>query len=233
MKKTFIFTLLVMISMTMAAQKVNYAVNKSTGLLSRVSIKSDVYRMNWVQQYIDSLNPMAKAYKWGASVNMKKRHDGLTGHVRTDVKRWNNDYDLFEEYTITNETNEPYNLADLRFSLPFNTNPDVGSSKHQRCDVTVDLESGTKAYVKAVRQSGKSRHIALVLQKGKFSSYEMTEVEKPNGNNNGRYVLTVRPEDIVLKPGKSYTIKWCVFSYEDDDDFPKQLKHRGWKENKK
>jgi hypothetical protein len=232
MKQLTIITIMALMSLTATAQKVNYAVNRSTGLLSHLSIKGDLYRMNWMQVYADTLDPMHKAYRWGASVNMKKRDPENPVKITNSVKHWNIDYDVFEEYTIKNESKVPYDLSNLRITLPFNSNPDVGSSKHQRCDLTVSIGEGSRDYIKAVRQSGKPNHLGLIVQKGKLGRYEMLEVEKPSGNSNGRYILCVYPESYILKPGKSYTLKWCIFSFEDEEDFQKDIKHRGWKPKK-
>ena len=60
----------------------------------------------------------------------------------------------------------------------------------------------------------------------------MLEVEKPNSENNGRYVLTFYPESYILKPGKSYTLQWNIFVYNDEEEFNKELKKQGWKAKK-
>ena len=95
-----------------------------------------------------------------------------------------------------------------------------------------DYWTSNKTYVKAMRQSEKAPHIALIVEKGTIGRYEMLEVEKPSSVNNGRYVLTFYPESYILKPGKSYTLQWNVFVYNNEEEFNEGLKDHGWKPKK-
>ncbi len=234
MKRLSFLIVVMLIALTASAQykKVNFAVNRSSGLISFLRIKGDPYRMNWVQEYRDTLDPMSRSYLWGQAVNMLKQDPQNPVKISNTARRWSTSDDVVEVFTFKNESKVPYDMSNMRISVPFNSNPDVGSSKHHRCDITVSLNDGNKAYVKAVRQSEKAPHMALIVEKGNIGRYEMLEVEKPNSVNNGRYVLTFYPESYILKPGKSYTLQWNIFVYNDEEEFNKELKNHGWKAKK-
>jgi hypothetical protein len=232
---------------TVQGQKINYAINEKTGSLKRISIENDGRDMNWVLTTDGSQYEWVKeSYGWGLGemtigsngqetkkfwhkperIESKGKKSVSTynlGEIEVTLTRNVDKNDLVEEITFRNKSAGAVSLKDIAVNTPFNDNyPDSETCRHARTNAHI-WNGNHNAYVNAMHMSNNAPHLGFVLTEGNFASYEIRERDKEKGLSNFRGVILMNPEDVTLNAGKSYTLRWRLFSHTGWDDFSNKL----------
>ena len=143
-------------------------INPSTGAISELTLKGDNRSMNWVVKTDGTQYPWVKDnYGWGLGyftvvkgretvkrewrIPVEISPDGMKvlyreGDIRILVKREIKQGDLVEEYSFTNEGEDPVSLYDVAIYTPFNDNyPDAQQCINSRAHTHI-WKGGSAAY---------------------------------------------------------------------------------------
>lgn len=208
------------------AERMFYYMDTNTKLLTKISMRNDPAKMNWIIPCDGSIYPWIndKKYEWGYIKNdIPQGKDEIK--IETSVRRIIMGYNIVEEYTIENRSKVPIDLSQLAICTPWNAQyMEFDSVMAKRCDIEVKLKcEGSKAtYVKATRRNNKPPHVGLVLTKGDLSGYYTGDCTDLS-NNSQCGIMYVVPEKKKLKPKKKYVIEWHIFSFKSDKEFDKHL----------
>lgn len=218
------------------AQHIEYAVSPVSGAIESMVIQGDATRMNWVVRPDGSQYPWVtssdgwglgyftangKEYRWSqpevaASDKFTSYH---CGNVVITVSRKPCGDGLIEKYKFTNKGKKSVSLTDMGIFTPFNDNyPNAGTCVNSRCHAHI-WAGGNSAYVYAMRMGAYPPHIGLVLTEGRISDYEIWHRGNDKGNSQTRGIIALCPDNMTLKPGKSESIEWKIFTHNGKDDF--------------
>ena len=226
---------------------VEMRIDPSTGAISELTLKGDNRSMNWVVKTDGTQYPWVKDnYGWGLGyftvvkgretvkrewrVPVEISPDGMKvlyreGDIRILVKREIKQGDLVEEYSFTNEGEEPVSLYDVAIYIPFNDNyPDAQQCINSRAHI---WKGGSAAYVNAIRMGDFTPHLGLVVTDGAIRNYEIWERGRKKANSQTRGIIALDLPDLLLKPGESYSLEWHVFAHNGNDDFRRKLLEKG------
>lgn len=232
------FVALIMATMPITAQKVITTTDNVTGALFSIRLDNDKNNMEWVlntdaTQYewinkshgwgLGFFSIDGKKYKWDKPVEIKGDITKYrSGDIEITVKRKHHGNDLEEEYVFKNKGKKTLTLTDIGINTPFNDNyPDAATCMTGRCNAHI-WAAGSASYVNAMRMNGEGPHLGLVLTEGKIKSYEVSERALEKSYSNFRGVLSLNPNDMTLKPGKSANLSWTLFEHDGWDDFKKK-----------
>lgn len=237
MKKEFITMLLSLLATSFCyAQKIEYAVSPVSGAVESMVIDGDVTGMNWVvkpdgTQYhwvtssdgwgLGYFTANGKEYRWSKPTvtNSDKTAAYQCGNIIVTVSRKKCNDGLIEKYKFTNKGKESVSLTNMGIFTPFNDNyPNAETCVNSRCHAHV-WTGGNSAYVYALRMGAYAPHIGLVLTEGRISDYEIWHRGNDKGNSQTRGIIALCPDDMTLKPGKSESIEWKIFTHNGKDDF--------------
>ena len=130
---------------------------------------------------------------------------------------------IIEDINFKNNSNHIISLKDIAINTPFNDNyPNSKTCYLARTHAHI-WAGNHNAYINAIHMSGNSPHLGLVLTKGSIVSYEISERSIEKGSSNFRGVIALNPEDLIIEPGKSYSLQWRLFTHTGWDDFFKKL----------
>ena len=228
---------------------VEMRIDPSTGAISELTLKGDNRSMNWVVKTDGTQYPWVKDnYGWGLGyftvvkgretvkrewrVPVEISPDGMKvlyreGDIRILVKREIKQGDLVEEYSFTNEGEEPVSLYDVAIYTPFNDNyPDAQQCINSRAHMHI-WKGGSAAYVNAIRMGTFTPHLGLVVTNGAIRNYEIWERGRKKANSQTRGIIALDLPDLLLKPGESYSLEWHVFAHNGNDDFRHKLLEKG------
>lgn len=228
---------------------VEMRINPSTGAISELTLKGDNRSMNWVVKTDGTQYPWVKDnYGWGLGyftvvkgretvkrewrVPVEISPDGMKvlyreGDIRILIKREIKQGDLVEEYSFTNEGEEPVSLYDVAIYTPFNDNyPDAQQCINSRAHMHI-WKGGSAAYVNAIRMGAFTPHLGLVVTDGAIRNYEIWERGRKKANSQTRGIIALDLPDLLLKPGESYSLEWHVFAHNGNDDFRRKLLEKG------
>lgn len=228
---------------------VEMRIDPSTGAISELTLKGDNRSMNWVVKTDGTQYPWVKDnYGWGLGyftvvkgretvkrewrVPVEISPDGMKvlyreGDIRILVKREIKQGDLVEEYSFTNEGEEPVSLYDVAIYTPFNDNyPDAQQCINSRAHTHI-WKGGSAAYVNAIRMGDFTPHLGLVVTDGVIRNYEIWERGRKKANSQTRGIIALDLPDLLLKPGESYSLEWHVFAHNGNDDFRRKLLEKG------
>lgn len=211
-----------------------FQVNSLNGALTWLGIEGDP--MPWVQRTDGSQHPwVGEKYSWGLGymdvdgTTFKWEYDGQKYHagaVEISVERRLDGADMIESYTFRNTSSLRVRLKDIGIYTPFNDNyPDAATCMASRCHAHI-WPGGKAAWVCAVPMNGKGPGLGLMVEKGSITDYEIWERGNDKGWSNDRGVFALCPPDMTLRPGRSYTLSWRVFSH-GIEDFEEELLARG------
>lgn len=237
MKKEIIIVLFSLLATSFCfAQKIEYAVSPVSGAVESMVIDGDVTGMNWVvkpdgTQYhwvtssdgwgLGYFTADGKEYRWSKPtvINSDKTAAYHCGNIVVSVSRKKCNDGLIEKYKFTNKGKESVSLTDMGIFTPFNDNyPNAETCVNSRCHAHV-WTGGNSAYVYALRMGAYAPHIGLVLTEGRISDYEIWHRGNDKGNSQTRGIIALCPDDMTLKPGKSESIEWKIFTHNGKDDF--------------
>ena len=228
---------------------VEMRINPSTGAISELTLKGDNRSMNWVVKTDGTQYPWVKDnYGWGLGyftvvkgretvkrewrVPVEISPDGMKvlyreGDIRILIKREIKQGDLVEEYSFTNEGEEPVSLYDVAIYTPFNDNyPDAQQCINSRAHMHI-WKGGSAAYVNAIRMGDFTPHLGLVVTNGAIRNYEIWERGRKKANSQTRGIIALDLPDLLLKPGESYSLEWHIFAHNGNDDFRHKLLEKG------
>lgn len=228
---------------------VEMRINPSTGAISELTLKGDNRSMNWVVKTDGTQYPWVKDnYGWGLGyftvvkgretvkrewrVPVEISPDGMKvlyreGDIRILIKREIKQGDLVEEYSFTNEGEEPVSLYDVAIYTPFNDNyPDAQQCINSRAHMHI-WKGGSAAYVNAIRMGDFTPYLGLVVKNGAIRNYEIWERGRKKANSQTRGIIALDLPDLLLKPGESYSLEWHVFAHNGNDDFRHKLLEKG------
>ena len=228
---------------------VEMRIDPSTGAISELTLKGDNRSMNWVVKTDGTQYPWVKDnYGWGLGyftvvkgretvkrewrVPVEISPDGMKvlyreGDIRILIKREIKQGDLVEEYSFTNEGEEPVSLYDVAIYTPFNDNyPDAQQCINSRAHMHI-WKGGSAAYVNAIRMGAFTPHLGLVVTDGAIRNYEIWERGRKKANSQTRGIIALDLPDLLLKPGESYSLEWHVFAHNGNDDFRHKLLEKG------
>ncbi len=228
---------------------VEMRINPSTGAISELTLKGDNRSMNWVVKTDGTQYPWVKDnYGWGLGyftvvkgretvkrewrIPVEISPDGMKvlyreGDIRILIKREIKQGDLVEEYSFTNEGEEPVSLYDVAIYTPFNDNyPDAQQCINSRAHMHI-WKGGSAAYVNAIRMGDFTPHLGLVVTNGAIRNYEIWERGRKKANSQTRGIIALDLPDLLLKPGESYSLEWHVFAHNGNDDFRRKLLEKG------
>ena len=228
---------------------VEMRINPSTGAISELTLKGDNRSMNWVVKTDGTQYPWVKDnYGWGLGyftvvkgretvkrewrIPVEISPDGMKvlyreGDIRILVKREIKQGDLVEEYSFTNEGEDPVSLYDVAIYTPFNDNyPDAQQCINSRAHMHI-WKGGSAAYVNAIRMGDFTPHLGLVVTNGAIRNYEIWERGRKKANSQTRGIIALDLPDLLLKPGESYSLEWHVFAHNGNDDFRHKLLEKG------
>lgn len=228
---------------------VEMRIDPSTGAISELTLKGDNRSMNWVVKTDGTQYPWVKDnYGWGLGyftvvkgretvkrewrVPVEISPDGMKvlyreGDIRILVKREIKQGDLVEEYSFTNEGEEPVSLYDVAIYTPFNDNyPDAQQCINSRAHTHI-WKGGSAAYVNAICMGDFTPHLGLVVTDGVIRNYEIWERGRKKANSQTRGIIALELPDLLLKPGESYSLEWHVFAHNGNDDFRRKLLEKG------
>ena len=228
---------------------VEMRINPSTGAISELTLKGDNRSMNWVVKTDGTQYPWVKDnYGWGLGyftvvkgretvkrewrVPVEISPDGMKvlyreGDIRILIKREIKQGDLVEEYSFTNEGEEPVSLYDVAIYTPFNDNyPDAQQCINSRAHMHI-WKGGSAAYVNAIRMGAFTAYLGLVVTDGAIRNYEIWERGRKKANSQTRGIIALDLPDLLLKPGESYSLEWHVFAHNGNDDFRHKLLEKG------
>lgn len=228
---------------------VEMRINPSTGAISELTLKGDNRSMNWVVKTDGTQYPWVKDdYGWGLGyftvvkgretvkrewrIPVEISPDGMKvlyreGDIRILVKREIKQGDLVEEYSFTNEGEEPVSLYDVAVYTPFNDNyPDAQQCINSRAHTHI-WKGGSAAYVNVIRMGDFTPHLGLVVTNGAIRNHEIWERGRKKANSQTRGIIALDLPDLLLKPGESYSLEWHVFTHNGNDDFRRKLLEKG------
>ena len=228
---------------------VEMRIDPSTGAISELTLKGDNRSMNWVVKTDGTQYPWVKDnYGWGLGyftvvkgretvkrewrVPVEISPDGMKvlyreGDICILIKREIKQGDLVEEYSFTNEGEEPVSLYDVAIYTPFNDNyPDAQQCINSRAHTHI-WKGGSAAYVNAIRMGDFTPHLGLVVTDGVIRNYEIWERGRKKANSQTRGIIALDLPDLLLKPGESYSLEWHVFTHNGNDDFRRKLLEKG------
>lgn len=228
---------------------VEMRINPSTGAISELTLKGDNRSMNWVVKTDGTQYPWVKDnYGWGLGyftvvkgretvkrewrIPVEISPDGMKvlyreGDIRILVKREIKQGDLVEEYSFTNEGEDPVSLYDVAIYTPFNDNyPDAQQCINSRAHTHI-WKGGSAAYVNTIRMGDFTPHLGLVVTNGAIRNYEIWERGRKKANSQTRGIIALDLPDLLLKPGESYSLEWHVFAHNGNDDFRHKLLEKG------
>lgn len=226
---------------------VKVTINPSTGAVEQLALSGD--EMKWLVKTDGTQYPWVKEnLAWGLGYfTLTKGHesvkkewrkpvevspDGMEviyreGDIQVRVTRACKDGDLTERYLFTNEGKDAVSLYDIGIYTPLNDNyPGAQECIHGRTNVQV-WDGENAAYVNALRMGGAAPHLGLVVTEGSIKSYEVWERGDRKGNSHYRGILALNLPDCFLKPGKSCSVAWTLFSHEGNEDFKRKLLEKG------
>ncbi|MDR0834146.1 MAG: six-hairpin glycosidase [Candidatus Symbiothrix sp.] len=237
--------------LSLHAQKVNYSLHPQTGAINSLSIEGDTRDMNWMlatdgSQYkwvnqaygwglghfsIDA-DGTTTEYHWEIPVRVKQTDNSSlslyeVGGIRISVTRFYKNAGLIEEYTFTNTGKKSVTLHDIAINTPFNDNYKTAAVCYESRTNAHIWEGDHAAYVNATHTSGRAPHLGLVLTEGVIKSYEIRERDIRKDYSNTRGVIQLNPEACTLKPGKSYSLAWQLFSHQGHADFFSKVLNAG------
>ncbi len=237
MKKGIITLLSLMLtSLFCKAQDIEYSVSESSGAIESIVVEGDPSGMNWVvtpdgSQYswitssdgwgLGYFSICDKDYHWSkpAEISTDKFVTYRCGDIDISVKREKCNGGIIENYKFTNTGTESVELSDIGILTPFNDNyPDAETCINRRCHTHI-WTGGNSAYVYALRMGAFPPHIGLVLTKGSISDYEIWHRGNDKGNSQTRGIIALCPDNMTLKPGKSESVEWKIFTHNGKDDF--------------
>lgn len=237
MKTTCFTAISLAVVMTMAAQRVEFAASSQTGAVSKLVIAGDTNNMDWLLKTDGTQYAwVGNRYDWGQGYMdvdgtrtfwIREGDSGYkAGGVTISVARHRDGDDLVERYIFTNTSNKSVRIANAGIFTPFNDNyPNARTCMTNRCNVHL-WPGGKGAYVKAMRMNGVAPHLGLAVTEGEITDYDIWERGSKKGKSNFRGVFALCPPDMTLKPGKSYSLAWRIFTHQGND-FEKQLLKRG------
>lgn len=246
---TFVCLLIAVNCLSAGNFPVKMRINPSTGAISELTLKGDNRSMNWVVKTDGTQYPWVKDnYGWGLGyftvvkgretvkrewrVPVEISSDGMKvlyreGDIRILIKREIKQGDLVEEYSFTNEGEEPVSLYDVAIYTPFNDNyPDAQQCINSRAHMHI-WKGGSAAYVNAIRMGTFTPHLGLVVTNGAIRNYEIWERGRKKANSQTRGIIALDLPDLLLKPGESYSLEWHVFAHNGNDDFRHKLLEKG------
>lgn len=246
---TFVCLLIAVNCLSAGNFPVKMRINPSTGAISELTLKGDNRSMNWVVKTDGTQYPWVKDnYGWGLGyftvvkgretvkrewrVPVEISPDGMKvlyreGDIRILIKREIKQGDLVEEYSFTNEGEEPVSLYDVAIYTPFNDNyPDAQQCINSRAHMHI-WKGGSAAYVNAIRMGTFTPHLGLVVTNGAIRNYEIWERGRKKANSQTRGIIALDLPDLLLKPGESYSLEWHVFAHNGNDDFRHKLLEKG------
>lgn len=218
------------------AQKIEYAVSPVSGGVESMVIDGDVTGMNWVVKPDGTQYPWiissdgwglgyftadGKEFRWSKPtvITSDKYATYQCGDVVVSVSRKKCNDGLIEKYKFTNKGKKSVSLTDMGIFTPFNDNyPNAKTCVNSRCHAHV-WAGGNSAYVYALRMGAYAPHIGLVLTEGRISDYEIWHRGNDKGNSQTRGIIALCPDNMTLKPGKSESIEWKIFTHNGKDDF--------------
>ena len=216
------------------AGRIEYSADPQSRAVSGMTIAGDADNMDWLLKTDGTQYAwVGDAYQWGRgymTVDGTRYHWTPDGKgcpdVAVTVERHYAGDDLVERYTFTNVSRKAVNINSIGIFTPFNDNyPDAKTCMTNRCNVHL-WTGGKAAYVKAMRMNGVPPHLGLMVTEGEITDYDVWERGQTKGKSNFRGVLALCPPDMTLKPGKTYSVAWRVFTH-GGDDFDRQLLSRG------
>lgn len=218
------------------AQEIEYALDPTSGAIKSIIVEGDTTGMNWV------VKPDGSQYRWvtssdgwglgyfrigGEEYRWSKPANHVTdesvtypcGDVVVTVNRKKCPDGFIEHYKFTNGGAESVTLTDMGILTPFNDNyPDAKTCVNSRCHAHV-WTGGNTAYVYALRMGAYAPHIGLVLTQGSLSDYEIWHRGNDKGNSQTRGIIALCPDNMTLRPGKSQSVEWRIFTHGGKDDF--------------
>lgn len=246
---TFVCLLIAVNCLSAGNFPVEMRINPSTGAISELTLKGDNRSMNWVVKTDGTQYPWVKDnYGWGLGyftvvkgretvkrewrIPVEISPDGMKvlyreGDIRILVKREIKQGDLVEEYSFTNEGEDPVSLYDVAIYTPFNDNyPDAQQCINSRAHTHI-WKGGSAAYVNAIRMGDFTPHLGLVVTNGAIRNHEIWERGRKKANSQTRGIIALDLPDLLLKPGESYSLEWHVFAHNGNDDFRHKLLEKG------
>lgn len=224
--KLMLLSVLLCLKAGAQSERMFYYMDSKTKLLTKISMRNDPAKMNWIIPCDGSIYPWInkREYEWGYIKNdIPQGKEPIK--IKTSVRRLINGYNIVEEYTIENKSKVPIDLSQIAICTPWNAHYlDFDSAVAKRCEIDVKLKcEGSKAtYVKAIRRNNKPPHVGLVVKKGDISNYytgDCTDISDQSKCG----IMYVVPEKKMLMPKKKYVIEWHIFSFLDEKDFDKYL----------
>lgn len=209
-----------------------------TGGVTQLLLQGDPHGMNWAQGeaqwgtpapipsavHVSSDN--SKSTCDGYSVRQVSLSNGCLCAVYqsnlvtvTALRDFSPNGNFRERYTILNHTAAPVFLPRGSFGIytTFNDNyQDIQTCLTQRCHTHLWC-GGQVSYVCALRMSGQSPHLGLMLTQGSLEGYSVVRQEEKSSNDRGDFILC--PGLLVLAPGESTQLEWELFPHEGREDF--------------
>ncbi len=240
MKKLHLITMvLIAFAEATAANQISFKSDSTTGALTDLSLSNDSV-MNWIlspngRQYpwvdgkygwgLGNMSVDGKEYSWSVPAKLESFKSGMNatyivGPVQiTVVRRYDKAGNFEETYSFKNIGKKGIALTDIAINTTFNDNyPDAATCYAGRCNAHI-WAAGSDSYVFCTRMNGQPEGLALILTHGNLKGYEVSERDQKKGMSNFRGVFRMNPEDIYLKPGKSYKLQWLLFPAKDWSDF--------------
>lgn len=228
---------------------VKVTLHTATGAVEQLTLSGDEQQMEWLVKTDGTLYPWVKEnLAWGLGYftivkgheSVKKEWqkpveispDGMEvtyreGDIQVRVTRVCRDGDLTEKYTFTNRGKEAVSLYDIGIYTPLNDNyPGAQECINGRTNVQV-WDGENAAYVNALRMGGTAPHLGLVVTEGSIKSYEVWERGDRKGNSHYRGILALNLPDSFLRPGRSCSVAWTLFSHNGNEDFKRKLLEKG------
>lgn len=249
--KLSLFNVLAMMPVLLAgcshSRDITFDLDPRTGALSGLYVSDDT-SMNWIlrpdgtqYEWVDSrygwglgsLCVNGTVYSWDTPVALHAEDNRMdvkyqAGDIEINVFRiWNEDGNLIESYEFVNTGNEAAGLHDIAVNTPFNDNyPDARTCIDARCNAHI-WAGGNDSYVYCTRMSGAPGGLGLILKEGAVNGYQVCGRSEKTGGSNFRGVIRLEPEDRMLQPGESYTVRWLVLPAVDWDDFHEKAIENG------
>lgn len=133
------------------------------------------------------------------------------GDIRILIKREIKQGDLVEEYSFTNEGEEPVSLYDVAIYTPFNDNyPDAQQCINSRAHMHI-WKGGSAAYVNAIRMGAFTPYLGLVVTDGAIRNYEIWERGRKKANSQTRGIIALDLPGFIVEAGRKLFIRVACF----------------------
>ncbi|MBQ4055018.1 MAG: hypothetical protein IJD17_04830 [Clostridia bacterium] len=206
-------------------------IDPATGGLSSMSIKDDVYKMNWCESTsavwgVPFYNAPI-AFNRDDPMRFVSFDDGVSlyenAFVRVVVKRYFNDNGVFsEEYSITNITSTKlfFGEGDFGIFTPFNDNYESAAyCLTNKCHTHINCGADS-SWVCALRMGDEGKNVGLIVTEGSISCYRQC-LPPYAKNDRGDFILCLSP--FSLEAGESAKLCWEIVVHKGKNDFMRLL----------